>query len=68
MVDELLRKTCRDLNVKSPPVLNAKFFTNGGYFTIQNDQIIVELKKKRHLPLLVGMLMRRDRRGFFKLL
>lgn len=36
--------------------LNAKFFTNGGHFTIQNDQIIVELKKKRHLPLLVEAL------------
>lgn len=30
--------------------LNAKFFTNGGHFTIKEDKIIVELKKKRHLP------------------
>jgi len=56
--------------------LNTKFFTNGGHFTIQDDQIIVELKKKRHLPLLVEVLNKyktkpiswlENRRLYFKL-
>lgn len=33
--------------------LNTKFFSNGGQFTIVKDAIIVELKKKRHLPILL---------------
>lgn len=33
--------------------LNGKFFSNGGQFTIQNDAVVVEMKKKRHLPLLL---------------
>lgn len=33
--------------------LNSKFFSNGGQFTINNDAVIVELKKKRHLPILL---------------
>jgi len=36
--------------------LNAKFFANGGHFTIKNDRIRIELKKKRHLPLLIDAL------------
>ncbi|MFQ5688205.1 MAG: transposase [Candidatus Scalindua sp.] len=37
--------------------LNCKFFTNGGQFQIQDDSIIIEMKKKRHLPLLVDVLL-----------
>jgi transposase len=36
--------------------LNSKFFTNGGQFQIKGDSIIVEMKKKRHLPLLIDAL------------
>ncbi len=33
--------------------LNTKFFANGGQFTVDNDIIVVEMKKKRHLPVLI---------------
>lgn len=33
--------------------LNNKFFQNGGQFTINNDAIVIEMKKKRHLPILL---------------
>lgn len=36
--------------------LNCKFFNNGGQFQIENNNIIVEMKKKRHLPLLMEFL------------
>jgi len=36
--------------------LSSKFFTNGGQFTIDNDTIIIEMKKKRHLPILIDAL------------
>lgn len=36
--------------------LSNKFFTNGGQFTIDTDSIIIEMKKKRHLPLLLDAL------------
>lgn len=36
--------------------LNSKFFNNGGRFSIQKDSIIIEMKKKRHLPLLIEAL------------
>lgn len=39
-----------------PHSLNSKFFTNGGQFTIDNDAIIIEMKKKRHLPILIDVL------------
>lgn len=38
--------------------LNGKFFNNGGQFKIQNDSIIIEMKKKRHLPLLMEALLK----------
>lgn len=38
--------------------LNGKFFNNGGQFKIQNDSIIIEMKKKRHLPLLMESLLK----------
>jgi hypothetical protein len=36
--------------------LNNKFFTNSGQFTIEDKIIKVDLKKKRHLPILVEAL------------
>ncbi|HAW49807.1 TPA: hypothetical protein DCX16_02505, partial [bacterium] len=36
--------------------LNSKFFTNGGQFTIDRDAITIDMKKKRHLPLLIDAL------------
>jgi predicted DNA-binding protein YlxM (UPF0122 family) len=33
-----------------------KFIYNSGYVKIKNDEIIIQMKKKRHLPLLLGML------------
>jgi hypothetical protein len=36
--------------------LNNKFFQNGGQFTINNDAIVIDLKKKRHLPILLDAL------------
>lgn len=36
--------------------LSSKFFTNGGQFTIDNDTIVIEMKKKRHLPILIDAL------------
>ncbi|HXW68509.1 MAG TPA: transposase, partial [Dissulfurispiraceae bacterium] len=36
--------------------LNNKFFQNGGQFTINNDTIVIEMKKKRHLPILLDAL------------
>jgi transposase len=36
--------------------LNAKFFANGGSFKIEQDRVIVSMKKKRHLPLVLQML------------
>ncbi len=36
--------------------LSTKFFTNGGQFTIDDDTIIIEMKKKRHLPILLDAL------------
>jgi len=36
--------------------LSSKFFTNGGQFTIDDDTIIIEMKKKRHLPILLDAL------------
>lgn len=33
--------------------LSSKFFDNGGQFKIENDSIIVEMKKKRHLQILM---------------
>ena len=36
-----------------PSSLNSKFFTNGGQVTIDNDTIVIEMKKKRHLPILI---------------
>jgi len=38
---------------ESSASLSSKFFTNGGQFQIQNNLIIIEMKKKRHLPLLI---------------
>ncbi len=38
--------------------LNSKFFNNGGQFKIQNGFIIIEMKKKRHLPLLMESLLK----------
>lgn len=36
--------------------LSSKFFCNGGQFKIQKEEVIVEMKKKRHLPLLIDCL------------
>ena len=36
--------------------LNNKFFCNGGQLTIRPDNVMVELKKKRHLPLLIELM------------
>jgi len=36
--------------------LSSKFFNNGGQFTIDNDKIIIHMKKKRHLPILMEAL------------
>ncbi|MCP4373967.1 MAG: hypothetical protein GY797_38560 [Deltaproteobacteria bacterium] len=33
--------------------LSSKFFDNGGQFKIESDSIIVEMKKKRHLQILM---------------
>lgn len=33
--------------------LSNKFFNNGGQLTIDNDKIIIHMKKKRHLPILM---------------
>lgn len=41
---------------ESSSSLNSKFFTNGGQFTIDKDVITIEMKKKRHLPLLIDLL------------
>jgi transposase len=38
--------------------LNSKFFNNGGRFKIQDDSIIVEMKKKRHLQILMDSLLK----------
>lgn len=38
--------------------LNGKFFNNGGQFQIQNGSIAIEMKKKRHLPLLMDALFK----------
>ncbi|HEC98698.1 MAG TPA: hypothetical protein ENI58_11225, partial [Nitrospirae bacterium] len=38
--------------------LNSKFFNNGGRFKIQDDSIIVEMKKKRHLQILMESLLK----------
>jgi len=38
--------------------LNGKFFNNGGQFKVQNDSIIIEMKKTRHLPLLMESLLK----------
>jgi hypothetical protein len=40
--------------------LNSKFFSNGGQFKIVKDAIIVELKKKRHLPILLEAMKPHD--------
>lgn len=37
--------------------LSSKFFSNGGQFQIKNDSIAIEMKKKRHLPLLLDALL-----------
>ncbi len=42
---------------ESSSSLNRKFFTNGGQFTIGNDTITIEMKKKRHLPILMDALL-----------
>ncbi|GBE35554.1 hypothetical protein BMS3Bbin06_02095 [bacterium BMS3Bbin06] len=56
--------------------LNSKFFNNGGRFKIQDDSIIVEMKKKRHLQILMESLQKyrnvkipwlKNRKLFFKL-
>jgi hypothetical protein len=36
--------------------LSNKFFQNGGQFTINNNSIVIEMKKKRHLPILLDAL------------
>lgn len=41
---------------ESSSSLNSKFFTNGGQFTIDKDIITIEMKKKRHLPILMDAL------------
>ena len=33
--------------------LNSKFFNNGGQFKIEKDSIIIEMKKKRHIQILM---------------
>ncbi|VAX22531.1 hypothetical protein MNBD_IGNAVI01-1219 [hydrothermal vent metagenome] len=38
--------------------LSSKFFNNGGQFKIENDSIIVEMKKKRHLQILMEALQK----------
>lgn len=38
--------------------LNTKFFNNGGQIRIHNDFITIEMKKKRHLPLLMDALIK----------
>ncbi len=38
--------------------LNNKFFNNGGRFKIQDDSIIVEMKKKRRLQILMESLQK----------
>lgn len=56
--------------------LNSKFFNNGGRFKIEDDSIIVEMKKKRHLQILMESLLKyrnvkipwlENRKLFFKL-
>jgi hypothetical protein len=41
---------------ESSSSLNSKFFTNGGQVHIGDNSIIIEMKKKRHLPLLLDAL------------
>lgn len=36
--------------------LNSKFFAGGGQFTIDKDTITIEMKKRRHLPILIDAL------------
>jgi len=36
--------------------LNSKFFAGGGQFTIGKDTITIEMKKRRHLPILIDAL------------
>ena len=38
--------------------LNSKFFNNGGQFKIENDSITIEMKKKRHLQILMEVLQK----------
>lgn len=36
--------------------LNSKFFINGAQIKFEPSQVVVEFKKKRHLPILLGVL------------
>jgi len=36
--------------------LNSKFFAGGGQFTIDKDTVTIEMKKRRHLPILMDAL------------
>lgn len=38
--------------------LNSKFFNNGGRFKVEDDSIIIEMKKKRHLQILMEFLQK----------
>ncbi|ODS33930.1 MAG: putative orf [Candidatus Scalindua rubra] len=38
--------------------LNSKFFNNGGQFQIEKDLIIIEMKKKRHIQILMEAISR----------
>lgn len=55
----LYRIIARDLHgfeKETSGSLNSKFFSNGGQFTISDDAIVIEMKKKRHLPLLLDVM------------
>jgi hypothetical protein len=41
---------------ESSSSLNSKFFAGGGQFTIGKDTITIEMKKRRHLPILIDAL------------
>lgn len=52
----ILAQDLEGFEKQSSSSLNSKFFNNGGRFCIQKDSIIIEMKKKRHLPLLIESL------------
>ncbi|MBU1599185.1 transposase [bacterium] len=41
---------------ESSSSLNSKFFAGGGQFTVDKDTITIEMKKRRHLPILMDAL------------